>query len=144
MPEYITLITNGHIQRNIQERIGVDLAEFEGKRVLIKIMKLGSTRSAQANAYFHAMITIFSHALIDYTGDEIYKPELVKDMVKTKFLLKDIINEKTGEVIGQHVLRTRDLNKTDFAEFTDKVIRWAASEFHIVLPLPGEEMEMDL
>ena len=77
--------------------------------------------------------------MIEYTGDEQYDARTLKNMVKTKFLKRDVFNNKTGEVTGEIVLRTRDLNKEDFSIFTEQVIRYAADEFHISLPAPGEE-----
>lgn len=139
MFEWISTVKAGRLQKAVSSEIAAILQKFEGKRVLIKIEKLGATRSIRQNSYIHALFGIFSKELIDYTGDEQYDPKTLKNMVKTKFLLRDVFSAKTGEVTGQKVLRTRDLNKEDFAIFTDQVIRYAADEFHISLPQPGEE-----
>jgi hypothetical protein len=58
--------------------------------------------------------------------------------------MHDVFNSKTGEVTGQIVLKTRDLNKEDFAIFTEQIIRYAATEYNITLPIPEEQFEMDL
>lgn len=144
MFEWISTVKNGRLQKGVSAEIAAILQKFESKRVLIKIEKLGATRSIRQNSYIHALIAIFSKELIDYTGDEQYTPSELKNMLKTKFLIRDVFSTKTGEVTGQKVLRTRDLNKEEFLIFTDQVIRYAADEFHITLPVPSEQFEMGL
>lgn len=144
MFEYFTTVKSGKFQKNVTEQIRKDLLNFEGKRVKVRIEKLGETRTIRQNSYLHALFGIFSKEMVDYTGDEMYTPAKIKSMMKTKFLLRDVVSEKTGLVTGQEVLRTRDLNKEDFAIFVEQVIRYAAMEYHFTLPYPGEEMELIL
>ncbi len=142
--EFFTSVKNGLLQKGVSKEIAELIKSFEGKRIRIRIEKVGATRTIRQNSYLHLAVGIFSKALIEYTGDEQYDPETLKNMLKTKFLLKDVFNQKTGEVTGQIVLRTRDLNKEDFAIFTDKIIRYAATGFHITIPVPEEQFEIDL
>jgi len=140
--EYLSLIKAGQIQRNVFNELLKDLPEYEGKRVVIRISPL-TTRTNRQNSYLHALFTIFSKELIDYTGDTSYTKDLVKSMAKTKYLLKRQVNEETGEVIGEYVQETHKLNKEEFTVFTKQVIGWAADAFGIHLPLPGESEQFD-
>jgi len=142
--EFFTSVKNGLLQKGVSKEITELIKSFEGKRIGIKIYKLAGTRSVRQNNYLHLLFDIASKALIDYTGDEIYTPAKVKNMMKTKFLLRDVVSEKTGLLTGQEILRTRDLNKEDFSMFTEQVLRHFAMEFNIVLPVPNEQFEIDL
>jgi len=144
MFEWFSTVKNGRLQKGVSTEISSTLQKFEGKRILVRIEKVGATRSIRQNSYLHALFDIFSKSMIEYTGDEQYDAKTLKNMVKTKFLMRDVFNSKTGEVTGQIVLKTRDLNKEDFAIFTEQVIRYAATEYNITLPIPEEQFEMDL
>ncbi len=69
--------------------------------------------------------------------------EEVKAICKTKFCTIDVINNDSGEVIGQRIKGTSEMNKMEMVEFIDNVIRWAADYFRIVLPFPGENIKID-
>ena len=140
--EYLSLIKAGQIQRNVFNELLKDLPEYEGKRVVIRISTL-TTRTNRQNSYLHALFTIFSKELAELTGESSYTKDLVKAMAKAKFLLIPITDKKTGEIIGEAVQETHKLNKEEFTVFTKQVIGWAADQFQIHLPLPGESEQFD-
>ena len=88
------------------------------------------------------MFTIFSHELISYTGDKQYTMEVVKDICKCKFLKTSVINEKTGEVIGERIKGTSELTTTEMSIFVDDIIQWSIEQFGIRLYLPNEQIEI--
>jgi hypothetical protein len=66
----------------------------------------------------------------------------VKELMKAKYLLIDVVNEKTGEVLGQRIKGTSECTTVELNTFFENVIRWAA-ELGIILPMPNEELEID-
>lgn len=132
----------GELQKNVRLLIANDLQQFIGKRVHIKISKQGAKRSDRQNRYLHLLFTIFTESLNDL-GNE-YRMEEVKELCKAKFAMIDVVNESTGEVIGQRIQKTSEMTKTELSEFIEKIIRWAADMFHIVLPYPNENFALDL
>jgi hypothetical protein len=138
---YYSDVKNSRLQKNVSERIANELAAFEGKRVEVKICRLRSKRSSQQNKYLHVLFTIFKDALNDL-GNE-FTMQQVKDLCKRKFLSYDLIDKSTGEVIGEDIRHTSSLNKIEFGEFIESVVRWAADFFHIVLPYPSESIELN-
>ena len=66
----------------------------------------------------------------------------VKSLMKTKFLLIDVVNIDTGEVIGERLKGTSECNKEELSEFVEKVIQWAA-EIQIILPYPNEQTDLN-
>ena len=133
-------VENGKIVSN-RKLLADTLATFSG-RVSITIQKAKKIRSGQQNRYLHAAFTILSKELINYTGDERYKPELVKDIVKCKFLTVDMIKESSGEVIGTRIKSTTELSTLEMNEFIENMIRWATEQFNINIPYPNENLEL--
>lgn len=131
---YYSVVKDGRLQRNVSQKIANELKEFEGKRVEVRIQKLKSKRSDQQNRYWWAIVTILSHEL-GYTKDELH------EILKFKFLKRSKADEKTGEIF-EYLGSTATLNKTEFADMTSELIRWSAETFSIVLPIPGEQMDL--
>lgn len=103
-------------------------------------VKSKSQRSLSQNAYIHLLFTIFKNEL-NQLGNEFTMTE-VKELAKAKYLIIDVVNESTGECIGQRVKGTHELTKGEMTEFIENVIRWAAEMFHIVLPYPSEQIQV--
>ena len=142
--EFLSLVKNNKLQKGVSVQIAELIKSFEGKRLRIRIEKAGASRSLMQNNFLHLLFGIASQELISYTGDEMYTPAKIKNMMKTKFLLRDVVSEKTGLITGQEVLRTRDLNKEDYSVFIEQVMRHFATEYNIILPSANEQFEMDL
>jgi hypothetical protein len=115
---------------------------FKGKTIEIIARKKRSRRSCQQNRYLHLLFNIFSAELINYTGDKQYTPSVIKEMMKFKFLLTDIANEETGEITGQYIKGTHELKKSEMIDFIDDVVRYAAENYGIKLPMANEQFEL--
>lgn len=141
MGEFYSNIKEGRLQKNVSNQIANELKSLEGKRVEIKIKKVGATRSDRQNRYLHLLFTIFKDALNDL-GNE-FTMEQVKGICKAKFAMIDVINEETGECIGQRIRDTHEMSKTELNIFFEKIIRWAIDFFGIALPYPNENFELE-
>jgi len=118
------------------------LQSFDGKEFQITVEKKKKSRSNQQNRYLHALFTIFRNEL-NALGNR-FTMEQVKELCKAKFATIDVVNEATGEVIGQRIKGTSEMTTTELNEFIESVIEWAATMFHIVLPYPNEAFELEL
>lgn len=134
--KYYSNVKDGKLQKNVSQIIAKELHAFNDKRVVITIEKLKSTRSIRQNALWWLYIGIIAKE-IGYTKDELH------EICKFKFLKREKVNEKTGEVF-EYSGSTTKLSKTEFGELVDSIIRWASESFGIVLPSPGDQSEMDL
>lgn len=139
---FISRVKNGKLQPSTAKLLVKSIEANEGKNVVITIEKLSAKRSIQHNKFIHVMFTQFTDALNDLGND--FTMEDVKMLCKTKFALIDVVNEATGEVLGQRVQGTHEMNKDELSVFIDKVITWAADFFSIKLYYPNEEMLIDL
>lgn len=132
--EYYSDVKGGNLQTNVRKKIAEELKQFEGKRIQIRIEKLKSKRSIQQNRYWWLAMTIL--------GNELgYSKEETHELMKFKFLKRERVIEKTGEIL-EYIESTTTLSKPDFADMVTDMVRWAAS-MGIVIPLPGEQLETD-
>lgn len=131
---YYSNVNDGRLQSNVSKSIALELKQFEGKRVEINIQKLKSTRSCQQNKYWWCIVSILSKE-IGYTKDELH------EILKFKFLKKEKVDEKTGEIF-EYVGSTAKLSKTEFAEIVDGLIQWSSETFGVSLPIPNEQTEL--
>lgn len=107
-----------------------DLKYFERSKIVLTIEKKKIKRSAEQNKYYWLCIGILSKEL-GYDKDEMHS------IVKYKFLKSEIVCQKTGEVL-EYIKSTAKLNKVEFIEFVDDMIRWASDIFGIILPYPHQ------
>lgn len=132
--EYYSEVKNGHLSKSVRNKIASELLQFEGKKVTVTIQKLKSHRSVQQNRYWWLAMTIL--------GNELgYSREETHELMKFKFLKRERVIEKTGEIL-EYIESTTTLSKSDFADMVTDMVRWAAS-MGIVIPLPGEQLETD-
>ena len=131
---YFSDVKGGRLQLNISKRIKEDLSAFEGKRVEINIARKKSKRSNQQNR----LMWVYATILADEIG--MSKNE-VHEILKYKFLQKEEMKEKTGEVL-KYIGSTTTLTKSEFIDLIDNVIRWAAEFFNVVLPAPNTQIDM--
>lgn len=132
-------VSDGILTINSRKSFDNDLKGLKNGLVTITV-KRRNQRSLSQNNYIHLLFTIFKNEL-NQLGNE-FKMEQVKEIAKAKFLTVDVVNESTGECIGQRVKGTHELSKVEMMEFVENVIRWAADMFHITLPLPNEQIEI--
>ncbi len=133
---FYTDVKNGKLQKNVSTHLRTFIGTFEGKRIQITIEKIKSQRSAQQNALWWVYMTILSKEL-GYTKDEIH------EICKYKFLKREKVDEKTGEIFP-YLESTTKLSKSEFADLVSDLQRWAAETFNINLPSPGEQTDLDL
>jgi hypothetical protein len=59
--------------------------------------------------------------------------------LKAKFLPKHLsVPNQNGEIVGEFVIggSTTKLNKLEFGEYCDSIVRWAAEDLGLVIPDP--------
>ncbi len=140
--DFISVIKDDRLQPSVTKGILKIIEGNNGKRFKITIEPFSSKRSLPQNNYIHLLFSIFTDSL-NLLGNE-FSMATVKELCKTKFpFYEDVVDVSTGEIIGQERKGTRDLTKLEMSVFIDKIIQWAAETFHIRLPYPNENFELD-
>ena len=129
-------IRSGKLTLSYRERFSSALSTITDGRVKVTVEKLYKKRSIPQNAYIHGYLFPAIHTALKEAGYEIKESE-VKEMLKLKFLTRQIANEH-GEYI-EYVKGTSELTTVELMEFIDEVIRWAAEYLNLVLFLPNEQ-----
>jgi hypothetical protein len=120
------------------------LKQFAGKSVKITVEKWKKQRSLNQNAYYHgSLIVQVIDALVNsgYPRSE-FSAEIVHDMLKAKFLKKDLVSEITGDIINI-TGSTATLTTTEFMDYIDDISRWMAEYLNTVLILPNEQSTLN-
>lgn len=140
---YFGIIKDGILKLTNKQGFADDLKLYEGKEVRLTV-ESKSKRSLLQNNYFHAVcIPIIRNHLLDLGWKEAKSQEWVKDYIKFKCLVKEYVNEDTGETM-KSLGKTSELTKTEFSEFVQDVQRFSAEELGLYIPDPGEILTIDL
>lgn len=126
----MTPIFHGNIKGSLimwdtPEKVREYLKGLEGKRVEVVVRKERSQRSNKQNSYYWGIVLPI---LGDYFG---YEPDEMHEALKLKFL-------QIGPCDVPTVKSTTKLNTAEFEEYLERIRRWAATEYSVVVPLPHE------
>jgi hypothetical protein len=122
-----------------------DLKNFKDKdRVWIIVETYYPKRSLKQNNLLH----LYLSEIAKETGAQL---EQIKDALKKKFLSVplttndgEIMADKSSGEVLERVKGTSELTVTEFMEFTENVRLWAAEFLGLILPLPEEQVELNL
>lgn len=140
--EILCRVENGKIVRN--RKLLVDaLNSFENSNVVISIQKERIKRSvSQNNYYFGVIVSLIQEGLKDMTG-EIYSKEETHSFLKSQFNFKELINEKTGEIL-KLPKSTTDNSTTEMEIYHEQIRNFALDFLNVRIPLPSEDLILEL
>lgn len=131
---------NGSLSEYKRKEIKTILDQHKGNDIVISIQRKRSKRSHPQNAYFHAVcVPLISQRLIELGFNEAKSLDWTKDFIKYNCLLKEVVSEKTGEVI-KSLGRTSALSKSEFMDFISEVQQFAAQKLDLYIPDPNEQL----
>jgi hypothetical protein len=99
-------------------------------------------RSNPQNRYYWGLVIPMIHNGIKEMGTELTFLE-THEFLKARFNISDLVNEDTGETISLPLSTTR-LNKSEFSDYVAKIQQFAAEFLNIIIPDPGQQMEIEL
>ena len=138
---YISVVKNGKLNGVTSEKIKQAISLCEGKQCLITVERFSKKRSLAQNSFIHLLFQIFADSFNETTGND-FSMQKMKDWMKKMFLTEPLVDENTGEIIGEYVRHTADLKTVEMMSFLDKVVQYAQEEWNIKLPLPNEQIEI--
>ena len=137
--EVLTNVSDKGISKSKRDELNNIIMSLTGKRIKITIERAFNKRSNNQNAYLHGVvIPLIKHRLIELGFAEAKSDDWVKDFIKYNCLLKEFINQQTGEII-KSLGRTSGLSKSEFMDFIAEVQMWAAEKLDVYIPDPNEE-----
>ncbi len=119
-------VRDGKLKLDAPQSYLVELSRFEGQRIELTIRKERHVRSLSQNKYYWGVIIEILSNNFGYDKEEMH------EALKFKFLKK---HEDTDLVT---VGSTAKLSTAEFTEYIDGIIRWASTEYRVVIPSADE------
>tara|TARA_R100001510_G_scaffold18109_2_gene15515 strand:+ start:2889 stop:3272 length:384 start_codon:yes stop_codon:yes gene_type:complete len=118
-------IENGKLILENEEKFNKSLKYFEGKNIVLKIREVEMQRTIEQNSLYWVWIDILASEL----G---YQKNEMNQLIKYKFLKKDVVNEKGQKEV--RLMSTTTLSKKEFSQLMENIYFWSNDTFNIVLP----------
>lgn len=134
--EFSGEVTNGHLPQEQRQRITTLLRRMEGKRVVVEIKPYRKRRSLPQNNYYKGVVVPMFRDFLNSYGNNVSN-EFADRMLKLGVDFTREVKMPDGE-IEIEPRSTTELSTTEFNEFVEKVIAWAALEWNFEIPLPNE------
>ena len=140
--EITTSIINGKIKRNAKTVIDAFKA-FEGKNLTLILMPLKKQRSVSQNAYYWGVVIPIWQNILKTDWGEFYSKEETHEFLKYNCNFVEKVNTDTGEIIRLSKSTTQN-STTDQEEFHLKCRQLAEEMFSVMIPLPNEQIQINL
>lgn len=103
----------------------------------VEVVKFRKGRTLKQNAWYWSCIVAGFGQFLRAQGEQ-YTNEDAHEMLKWKFLRVSVINQKTGEVIGERIRSTTNLTTVQMVKYCEDCRNWLA-EFGVIVPDPVSE-----
>ena len=133
---------NGSLTIFNKHRFYEDLKMFGGKDIMITVKRKRRSRSLLQNSYYHGVcVPLVKQGLYDIG----YRMgiEQVHDLLKSKFLVDEHVNENTGEIL-KSVGSTKKLTTSEMMDYIAQIQQFAGEFLGVVIPDPGQQVEIEL
>ncbi|HXG71308.1 MAG TPA: hypothetical protein VNJ04_11950 [Gemmatimonadaceae bacterium] len=131
--EATALVRSGHLEIRNRKAFTKQLRGLRDGVVRVRVERVRSSRSAQANNFYWGVIV---ELLSEHTG---YTPDDLHDILKAKFLPKRLaVADSNGEIVGEFVIggSTVKLDKIAFGEYCAAIRQWASDSLGVIIPAP--------
>lgn len=132
----------GSLTNSKQSELNRFVESFAGKRIKISVERKYNQRSNNQNRFFHGVvIPIIQQGLIEAGWNEAKSFEWTKDFIKMNCLVKEYVNENTGEV-KKSIGKTSELSTSEFMNLISEIQQWASEYLNVYVPEPNEQIEI--
>jgi len=140
-PEFAAGVSaKGSLQMHADTRRALEiwLLTLVGKRVKVRIVEEGQSRSDKANNYYRAcVLDVAERSNIGYTADEFHELMLAKFATTKHYVLAD----RAGDIVEEYDLaeRSSTMNGKNFYDFVEQVRQFLAEFYGVVTEDPDPE-----
>jgi len=131
-------VDGGMLKFDNSERWRRAIRKLDGGRFELTFVREKSKRSLDQNAYLHAVPLPMLAEEFGYDKHEI--PQLKLSLLGewSGWVDRDREEVFTMKTFTPNKTSTSDLSTKEFSDFIDWLIRWAAKEHNVIIPLPDE------
>ena len=138
----ISKVIEGKLARN-RKSLANSLKEHEGKEIVITIERKRKKHSdMQRGYYFGVIVSMVRNAIFESWGDKLDSNE-VHEILKLNCNWIERPNKETGEFI-RIAQSIKQHTTTEQEEFHEDCRKWAKEWFNIDIPLPNEQIEIEV
>lgn len=140
--EIVTDVKNGSFSRNMN-RIREAIRSYEGKTITLTIKVKRKQRSVKQNSYYWAVIVVIWRKIIQDEWGEFYSAADTHEFLKYNCNYVEKVNTDTGEVIRASK-STKENSTSEQEDFHLAARQLAETMFNVIIPLPEEQIKIDL
>jgi hypothetical protein len=138
-------IQAGTLKISYRDRFIEAIKFWDDCRIVLTVSKIYKKRSLPQNAFLHGVVIPEVRLGMIEAG---YSPaecttEMVKDFLKFRFAKKELVNEKTGEIM-ETIQPTSQMTTIELNEFIEEIRRFSAEFLNHEIPEPGEQISINL
>lgn len=124
--------------RNYIASLGRDDKDVE---ITFDIGKRKRKRSRNANDFYWFCLSLVVERMLEL-GHEVDK-DLMHEFFKGRFLYTEFLDETTGEIL-RIPRSTTEVSSDEFWAYLEEIKRFAAQTLSLVIPEPGEQIQIDI
>lgn len=136
--KYNGVIKEGKLRINNRADFDTAIHNIGELEVTLTLEKRSKKRSNPQNSYLWAVVYACARKGFMDIG-YVLTLEEVHEFFKAKFLISDIVHPDKGEVLGNRIKSTTELETFEFGEYFEAIIRWCAEYLSIEIPYPNEQ-----
>lgn len=133
-------IKEGKLTLANRKRFEQELASFPDCAVEL-IVKKKNRRSTQQNRYLFGVVYKEMEIRLKDLGNDV-DTETIHEWCKQRFNPKYILGVG-GEILSTVGDTTTEMNKSEFSEYVDKIIRWCASNLELSIPAANSDLQLN-
>lgn len=123
------------------KELRVYLSSLKDGLVTIEVKRERNTRSNQQNGYLWKVVyPMVLDGLVEAGWDDFTNIEDVHEYCKRRFLTREFVNRRTGEIMEAHV-STTECDTAEFSSYVDSIRDWSAEYLGVYIPEPIKEEE---
>ena len=119
------------------------IQEFNGMDITITIAKQRKSRSNKQNRYYRGVVVKLIQSAFKDNWGESYTSDEVHEFLKARFNYIEHVNEDGGEIIKLGKSTTKN-STVEQEEYQEKCRTFGLEWFGITIPLPNEQIEIEL
>jgi hypothetical protein len=102
----------------------------------LELVRYRPRRTDRQNRWYWPCIVGAFAQYLNEQDYEVTSPEQAHEILKAKFLTVDVVHKQTGNVLGQRVRSTTELDVEEFTGYAERCRAWLLEFFGIMVPDP--------
>jgi len=133
-------VINGTLELTNKTEFKTDIANFEGKEVVITIEKKSKKRSLKQNRYYWGVVVPLVKAGMIEVGYRM-TTETTHEYLLANFNIIELVNEHSGEIL-KSIGRTTEMSTIEITTYFEKIAEWSLEYLNVIIPIPNEQLEI--